>query len=83
MEDGVKGISVNGEDGERLLSTPFAVSYTFTDKGNFDNTSPSCKAFVTGRTCWDRQVTSEAIEALYSNPHKLLQIEKKFSHLHD
>ncbi len=54
-----------------------------TDKDNFDDMFQPCEAFVPGQTCWDRQVTNDVIEALYSNPHKLLQMEENFSHLHD
>ncbi len=48
-----------------------------------DNISENSGAFVTSWTYYGQQATSEAIEALHSNYHKLLQIEKKFSHLQD
>ncbi len=53
------------------------------DKSNVDNMPKNCGAFLTGWTYYGRRVTSEAIEPLHSNPHKWLQIEKKFSHLHN
>ncbi len=47
-----------------------------------DNMPKNGGAFLTGWTFYGRKATSEAIEPLYSNS-KLLQIEKKFSQLHD
>ncbi len=48
-----------------------------------DNMPKNCGAFLTGWTYYGLKVTSEATELLDSNPRKLLQIEKKFSHLQD
>ncbi len=54
-----------------------------TGKTKVENIPENSGAFVTGWTYYGQQATSEAIEPLHSNSHKLLQIEKKFSRLHD